>query len=128
MDACKMITENLMSEMLPNPTIAMWKSVANDFRTLCNFPNCLGALDGKHTCITIQAPSNSGSMYFNYKKTFSIVLLALVDAQYNFIVVDVGAYDKNSDGGIFGNSNLGKALQRGTLPIRGNASLPDTFI
>jgi hypothetical protein len=86
----------------------MWKSVANDFCTLWNFPSCLGALDGKH--ITIQSPSNSESLYFNYKKTFSNVLLAFVDAQYNFIAVYVGAYGKNSDGGIFGNSHLGKAL------------------
>jgi hypothetical protein len=86
----------------------------------------LGALDGKH--ITIEAPSNCGSLYFNYKKTFSIVLLALVDAQYNVIAVDVGAYGKKSDGGISGNSNLGKALQLGTLPIPGNAALPDTSI
>jgi hypothetical protein len=40
----------------------------------------------------------------------------LVGAQYNFTAVDVGAYGRNSDG-IFGNSNLGKALQRGTLLI-----------
>lgn len=113
-----------MSEMLPNPSTEMWKSVANDFSTLWNYPNCLGALDGKH--LTIQAPPNSGSLYFNYKKTFSIVLLALVDAHYNFIAIDVGAYGKNSDGGIFANSNLGKALQRGTLSVPGNATLPGT--
>ena len=66
--------------------------------------------------MTIQAPGNSWSMLFNYNKTFSVVLLALVDdAHCNFIAVDVGAYGKNSDGGIFANSNLGKALQQGYL-------------
>lgn len=40
---------------------------------------------------------NSGSN-FNYKKTFLMVLLALVDANYKFIVVDIGSYGKNSDG------------------------------
>lgn len=113
-----------MNEMLPKPTVEMWKHIANDFYTIWNFPNCLGAIDGKH--ITIQAPPNSGSLYFNYKKTFSIVLLALVDAHYNFIAVDVGAYGKNSDGGIFANSNLGRALQRDSLSIPGNAALPGT--
>lgn len=115
-----------MSEMLPIPTEDTWKSIANDFQSLWNFPNCVGALDGKH--ITIQAPANSGSLFFNYKKTFSIVLMALVDANYNFIAVDVGACGKNSDGGIFANSNLGKRLQQGTLGIPGNSSLPGTSI
>lgn len=115
-----------MSEMLPLPTEDKWKIIANDFKLLWNFPNCVGEVDGKH--ITIQAPSNSGSLYFNYKKTFSIVLIALVDANYNFIAVDVGSYGKNSDGDIFANSNLGNRLQQGTLGIPGNSPLPGTSI
>lgn len=123
-ETCKTIAETLMEEMLPRPTTEMWLSIANDFYTNWNFPNCLGALDGKH--VTIQAPANSGSMFFNYKKTFSIVLLALVDARYNFIAVSVGSYGKSSDGGIFAKSNLGKALERGTLSVPTDAPLPGT--
>lgn len=63
-------------------------------------------------------------MYFNYKKEFSIVLLALVDADYKFITVDVGAYGRNSDGGIFRSSSLGQALANGTLNIPPPKSLP----
>jgi hypothetical protein len=58
----------------------------------------------------MEAPPNSGSVYSSYKKTFSIILLALVDANYKFITVDVGTYGKNSDGGIFQNSALRSAL------------------
>nr|CAI5835505.1 unnamed protein product [Callosobruchus analis]CAI5854414.1 unnamed protein product [Callosobruchus analis] len=93
---------------MPSPTEEIWKTVEKNFCELWNFPNCIGAIDGKH--VVIEAPVNSGSLYFNYKKTFSVVLLALVDANYRFISVDVGAYGKNSDGGIFASSNMGKAL------------------
>nr|CAI5840914.1 unnamed protein product [Callosobruchus analis] len=82
---------------MPSPTEEIWKTVEKNFCELWNFPNCIGAIDGKH--VVIEAPANSGSLYFNYKKTFSVVLLALVDANYRFISVDVGAYGKNSDGG-----------------------------
>lgn len=125
-DTCRVICDNLMSEVLPNPNEEMWKSIAEDYYSLWNFPNCLGALDGKH--ITIQAPPNSGSLYFNYKKTFSVVLLALVDAHYNFIAVDVGSYGKNSDGGIFSNSNLGRAIEQNKLHIPQDEKLPNTAL
>lgn len=115
-----------MSEVMPEPTEERWKQIANDFWTNQNFPNCIGALDGKH--VTIQAPPNTGSNFFNYKKTFSVVLLALVDAQYNFIVVDVGAYGKNSDGGILAHPKLEKSLENGSLNIPKDEFLPGTTI
>jgi hypothetical protein len=37
--------------------------------------------------------------------------LALVDACYKFTVVDIGSYGRNSDGGIFVHSKLGKYLE-----------------
>ena len=80
-----------------------------------NFPHCIGALDGKH--VVMKAPSKTGSLYFNYKGTFSMVLLALVDASYKFIYIDIGSYGRNSDGGVFSHSNLGKALCEGQLKL-----------
>lgn len=52
------------------------------------------------------------------------MLLALVDANYKFIVVDIGAFGKNSDASILRNSNLGKGLQNGTLNIPSPKILP----
>ncbi len=48
-------------------------------------------------------------MYINYKGTFSLVLTALVDADY-IIAVDIGGYGSNTDGGVFANSLLGHGL------------------
>jgi hypothetical protein len=61
--------------------------------------------------VKFQAPPNSGSKFFNYKHSFSVVLLVLVDALYKFTVLGMGSYGRNSDGGIFARSKLGKYLE-----------------
>lgn len=123
LEVCSAIIFKLKEEYLSIPSEEDWKRIAKEFWDIWNFPNCIGALDGKH--VVIEAPPNSGSLYFNYKKTFSIVLLALVDAQYKFLAVDIGAYGKNSDGGILSNSNLGKALEKNKLNIPNDQYFPD---
>jgi len=112
----------MKEETMPTPKKEDWERIANEFWAIWNFPNCIGALDGKH--VVIEAPPNSGSLYFNYKKTFSIVLLVLVDAQYKFIAVNIGAYGKNSDGGILSHSNIGKALEKNKMNIPSDRELP----
>nr|XP_022920060.1 uncharacterized protein LOC111428651 [Onthophagus taurus] len=42
--------------------------------------------------------------YYNYKHTFSVVLLATVDADYKFITVDVGAMGRFGDANLFSSS------------------------
>lgn len=110
-------------QLLP-PTDREWKDIANSFWQKWNFPNCIGALDGKH--MVIECPPNSASKYYCYKKTFSIVLLGLVDADYKFTVLDIGGLGKNSDGCIFANSALGKSLTQNKLNVPRDACLPGT--
>lgn len=103
-----------------------WLQISNDYFTRWNFPNCLGSLDGKH--IAIRCPNNSSSMNYNYKNTFSIVLLALADANYKLIYVDVGCKGRISDGGVFNNSTLYNAIERNMLGIPPPKLLPGSDI
>ena len=65
----------------------------------------------------MQAPPRSGSYFFNYKKTHSIVLMAVVNSNYQFTMVDIGDAGRQSDGGVFAASNIGRALDEGFLNI-----------
>ena len=92
-----------------------WLSISKQFETIWNFPNCVGAMDGKH--IILQSPRCSGSDYYNYKGFFSIVLFALVDADYNIIFADVGCQGRISDGGVFRNTEFYRRMQANLLQL-----------
>ena len=74
----------------PPSTEIEWRQISNDFESLWDLPHCIGAIDGKH--IGIDFPKKPGTNYFNYKGFFSIVLMAVCDARYNFVLFDVGQY------------------------------------
>ncbi|RCN25129.1 hypothetical protein ANCCAN_29160 [Ancylostoma caninum] len=75
-------------EAFPLPVRSTWEKSADLFRTKWDYPAAVGALDGKH--VEIVCPPNSGSLFYNYKNFHSIVLLALVDANYSCLLYDLG--------------------------------------
>ncbi|CAL1296087.1 unnamed protein product [Larinioides sclopetarius] len=94
---CMAIFQVLENEFIKVPDRPeKWREVANDFLGMCGIFPC--AWDGKH--ISIIPPPKSGSAYYNYKQFFSIVLMALVDANLNFFYVDTGTNGRVSDGGV----------------------------
>ncbi|XP_065315909.1 mediator of RNA polymerase II transcription subunit 19-like isoform X1 [Gordionus sp. m RMFG-2023] len=100
---------------MPKPSRKDWERISQDFLLHSGFPNCFGALDGKH--IYIKCPPNSGSQYFCYKHRFTLVLLALTDINRKFLYIDVGAYGKQSDGGVFKISSLYREIVNQTLDL-----------
>ena len=84
----------------------------------------------------MQAPHSSGSAYFNYKKTHRIVLLAVCNASYGFILLDIGDTGRQSDGSVYSNGHLGFAIENKKLKIpndnridtHSNVVLPYVFV
>ena len=122
---CTAIYEENKREVFTMPRdVDGWREVANQFSPRWNFHHCLGAIDGKH--VEIKKPCNSGSTYYNYEGYFSIILLAVVDADYKFLWCNIGAEGSAGDAGVFNGSRLRPAIEEGSLnwpdpePIRGD--------
>ncbi|XP_068205480.1 uncharacterized protein [Palaemon carinicauda] len=178
-----------MSLLFPS-SVAELKAIAQQFENKWQFPNCSGALDGKHISIkadshdpfsfrqagwwltavemlcihtrrslsdyqratplnrrracrkengscesALTPPHDSGSYYWNYKGFNSVVLLALANANYEFIMCDVGTNGRISDGGVLENTKFGDLLSEGKLnlpepakPENSSRILPYVFI
>ena len=65
----------------------------------------------------MEAPPRTGSYYFNYKKRHSIVLIAVVNSNYQFNMVDRSDAGPQSHGRVFSASNIAGALDEGLLNI-----------
>ena len=115
----------LLQRLVPQST-SEWERIAAEFWSRWNFPMCFGALDGNH--IVTQRPWNSGSMFFTYKRTYTVQLMALVDADYNFTYVDVGCQGRIGDAGVYHHSRLSKALISNSLNILPPGMLPQSDV
>ncbi|RVE43202.1 hypothetical protein evm_012151 [Chilo suppressalis] len=115
----------VLRDYMKMPTQAEeWKTIANDFGAMHQFWNCCGALDGKH--VGIKKPAASGSMYYNYKGFYSIVLMALVNAKKEFIMIDVGTKGRVSDGGVLFYTKFWEMYQQDILNLPEPSALPNT--
>lgn len=119
-ETCQAIWEELQSSMMPEPTQQQWLENANLFWQLSQFPNCIGALDGKQ--IRILMPPMSESRTYNYKRHSSIVLSAIADSSYNFVAIDV--FGSSTDTKSFRSSPMGRKLSEGKFNIPPRQPLP----
>jgi hypothetical protein len=76
----------------------------------------------------IQRPENTVGEFYNYKGTKSIVLMAIVDANYCFIYVNIGCQGRISDGGVFSYTEFYRKLQNNDLYLPQDEALPDRTI
>lgn len=122
-ETCEALIQEYMEEVMSCPkTPEEWKAVSDQFAKRWNFHHTIGAPHGKN--LAMRCPSRGGSKWYNYKGFHSLVLLVLVDADYRFLYVDVGASGCGSDGGIFAKTNICQALEEKTLSLPDPEPLP----
>ena len=121
---CQAIIDAYKDEVMKCPrTPEDWRMVAHGFAKRWQYYNCGGVLDGKH--VRILKPKHAGSMFFNYKKFHSIVLMAIADANYKFLYVDVGAEGSAGDGGTWCRSTLHDAIEQQRCGFPDASPLPN---
>ena len=123
-EVCRALVEEYRDELMNTPTTPdEWRQVAEQFYLRWNFPHTLGAMDGKH--VGIRCPAKSGTLYYNYKGFYSIVILALVDADYKFLWVDIGGNGMASDAQIYNNCELSEVIKDGSIGFPPPDPLPN---
>ena len=110
-ETCDAIWEVLRNTYVCHPkSTEEWAAIGSEFFEEWNFPNCLGAVDGKH--VMIECPKNAGSSTFNYKNFHSLVLMGICDAKYCFTFVDIGSLGGENDATILTNSTIGRSFDQ----------------
>ncbi|XP_050546071.1 putative nuclease HARBI1 [Daktulosphaira vitifoliae] len=122
-ETCEILWSELQPVEMAVPSTADWLIIADGFYKKTQFPNCVGAVDGKH--VRIECPKKSGTLYFKYKIFYSIVLLAVCDANYCFRIIDVGSFGKDCDCNIFKNSAFGKKFYANQINFPSENVLPE---
>ncbi|XP_068674609.1 uncharacterized protein [Montipora foliosa] len=124
-EVCQVIFKCFREKYLKSPTSITeeeWLQIAHRFEERWQFPNCIGAVDGKH--IVLRPPPRSGSYFFNDKKSHSIVLMAVAGPEYQCLYADVGTNGRVSDGGVWNNCGLLNSLENSSLQLPNPRPLP----
>ncbi|XP_050096201.1 putative nuclease HARBI1 [Anopheles aquasalis] len=68
-----------------------WLIVSREYENRWNFPHVIGAVDGKY--VALKAPMYSDTEHNQTKNSFHVVLLGVLDANSNFMYVDIDSSD-----------------------------------
>lgn len=78
-ETCKALWTKLAPLVLPVPKSQDWEKSENNFRRKWNFPNCVGAINGKHVIIQVS--------FNNYKTQNLIVILVKMCVRSNSLII-----------------------------------------
>lgn len=72
-----------------------WKQIANDFGIKWNFDNCLGSIDRKHIKNLLDQVYTTTIITMKH-----YAIKAVINANYEYIIIDVGANGDVSNEGV----------------------------
>ena len=107
--------------MSPPETKEQWKNIAQEIGEPWQFPRVVGAIEGKH--MEIAPTAKLSTLYYNYKGTFSIVLLAICSVKCNFTLVNLVQHGSNNDSWVLVQSKISSAFENNTLKFARKRSL-----
>lgn len=99
--------------MSPPESETEWLEISKQFQEVWNMPHAIGCIDVKH--IRVECLKLSGTLYYNYKGFYSIVLMAVCDANCCFTLFDLWQYGSNNDSCILVNSAMGEIFDMNLL-------------
>ena len=65
----------------------------------------------------ITPPLGTGSQYFNYKNTFSIIMLAIAGPDYECLYADIGSDGRTNDSDVWNNSEICNRIEKRELGL-----------
>lgn len=95
--------EKLIPDHIKWPTHEEFRRNATEFEMRWNYPMAVGAIDGSH--IKIQVPKEEKTAYINYNNSYSMTLMAICNANYEFFSCFCGMTGRNHDSKVFKSSN-----------------------
>ena len=96
-------------------TEEQWLSFTEKFESRWQYPNAIGAVDGKY--VVIHKRIHGGSCYYKYKHTHSPILMTIAGSRYECLYRDVGTNVWNKCG-------IPKALESNKLSLPRPTCLP----
>lgn len=125
-ETCDCIIEALKDYIKCPQTEEEWMRVSTTFERTTRFPSCLGAACARH--IELRKASKADSDYLNERRRPSVLLTAVVDSNYEFLVVDTCPSGHLSEDNP-PNRILERKLRTTKLPCQLNSNqLPYVFV
>jgi hypothetical protein len=123
-EVCQAINDKYLDELMTCPTTPeAWLEIPGQFMQRWKFPHTCGALDGKH--LDFCCPPDTGLQCLNYKGFYSILIFALVDAEYKLVWADLSGKGAATDAQVYNDSELKQCIDDGTISFPDPEPLPN---